>query len=178
MSIRPSSNLPAKLPLHFRDRQIIDTCQPKTHQTILAKLPVFVPITATPVPRVVPALIGKPHRDPILFKRPQLLYESIFGTPFKFGRVTAKIAPNLDHNNHVTPLRWPRVVGEKCADRKQNYPSPAQLSEHQASTLKRVSPGFVFFGPHIALRNCVNARKVERSTPALGGGLFAGKECL
>src|ERR1700730_7464257 len=50
---------------------------PMMHQSVFVVIPVFVPVRAKPIARVVMPLVGKPNRDPAPVKCPQLLNQTV-----------------------------------------------------------------------------------------------------
>src|SRR5581483_843004 len=70
----------------FRDREIVDRGEPKSHETVRIELPVFISIRAKPMTGIVMPLISKPYSDTIPGKRPEFLDEPViqFFGPFRF----------------------------------------------------------------------------------------------
>jgi hypothetical protein len=50
MAIRTASKRPMKLAIRFSDREVIDACQPQTHQSLFVELPSLISIRAEPIP--------------------------------------------------------------------------------------------------------------------------------
>src|SRR5579859_1086961 len=69
--------VPMVLPFTLLDRQIVDARIAQPIQTILVVLPVFVPVRAEPVERVVVPLVREPHRDPVVMEGPKFLDQTV-----------------------------------------------------------------------------------------------------
>jgi len=63
---------PMILALRLLDRQIINAGKPKSHQPIIIKLPILVPIGAKPISRIIAPFVREAHGDAILMERPEL----------------------------------------------------------------------------------------------------------
>ena len=65
-------------------RSVVDACVTKCHQSVLCKFPIFIPIGAIPVARVVMPFIGEAYRDPVFIEGPKLFDEPVikFTLPF------------------------------------------------------------------------------------------------
>jgi hypothetical protein len=70
MSIGTAADRPVKFAIGLIDRQMIDAREPKPHQAIISKFPVFIPIGTGPVPRVVSGFVCEAHGDAVAVKSP------------------------------------------------------------------------------------------------------------
>src|ERR1039458_6673421 len=71
-------------PLRGLNRQIVDGCIPVMHEALGIELPVFVAISAIPLPGVVAPFIGEAHGNARAVKRPELLDEPVFKFTIRF----------------------------------------------------------------------------------------------
>ena len=90
--------------IRFLDRKVIDACDAPLHQAIRIKFPILVAIRPKPIPAVVMPFIGKPDRDPIFMKRPQLLDQPIIQLfrPFPGKKLHDRL-PALDKFRAIPP---------------------------------------------------------------------------
>src|SRR2546429_3592867 len=77
MRIRTASEWPMKLALRLLDWQIIDACEPQTHQAMFVELPIFIPVRAEPITRVIMRFIGESHRNAVSVVSPDFFNESV-----------------------------------------------------------------------------------------------------
>ena len=68
---------PVIFPLALLDRQVVDAGDAQSHQPVLVEFPVLVAVAAEPIPAVVVPLIGKPNRDAVLAKGPDLFDQPV-----------------------------------------------------------------------------------------------------
>src|SRR4051794_30808243 len=60
------------------DQDVVDACLAASHIPLIVELPLLVAVAAPPLPRLVPALVLKAHRDSIIRERPEVLSERVF----------------------------------------------------------------------------------------------------
>src|SRR6266566_1427178 len=75
--VRTAAQRPVVLAIAILDRSIVDAGDTHAHKAVLVELPVLVAIAAGPVATVVVALVGEPHGDAILPKRPEFLDQTV-----------------------------------------------------------------------------------------------------
>ncbi len=77
MMIRSAAKRPVVLPFRFLDGKVVDAGEPPTHEAVVAKLPVLIPIGSKPIPQIIVPLVGKTHRDTGSVERPQFLDQAV-----------------------------------------------------------------------------------------------------
>src|SRR5262249_26936914 len=68
------------------DRQIIDACDPTSHQTFRVELPILISIAAEPAAGIIVPFIGKAYGDPVFTERPHFLDQTIIELAIPFAR--------------------------------------------------------------------------------------------
>jgi len=84
MVVGTSSQRPVIEAFRFADPQIVDGCVTMMHNSFGIELPVFIPVGAIPLARIILTLIGKSRSDPIITEGPELLDESVLRFAFPF----------------------------------------------------------------------------------------------
>jgi hypothetical protein len=102
MPFRTCSRRPTILTISLRNRQVINACQPHSHQAVLVELPILIPVRAKPVSGVVAPLVRESHRNPVLPKCPQFLDEPVF----QFSRPL----PLQEGDNLLAPVNELRAI--------------------------------------------------------------------
>src|SRR5581483_8726273 len=90
----------------FRDREIVDRGEPKSHETVRIELPVFISIRAKPMTGIVMPLISKPYSDTIPGKRPEFLDEPViqFFGPFPLQKLNDLLS-SIRKFSAISPAR-------------------------------------------------------------------------
>src|SRR4051812_18443072 len=60
------------------DEDVVDACLAASHVALIVELPLLVAVATPPLPRRVPALVLKAHRDSIIRERPEVLSKRVF----------------------------------------------------------------------------------------------------
>src|SRR4029077_15156238 len=89
MRIGPAAKRPMIFSFRLVDWEIVDGRVAKSHQTIVAKLPILVAIRAEPIPRVVVPFVGEAHGNTIFGECPELFDEPVVQLfrPFAFQKL-------------------------------------------------------------------------------------------
>src|SRR5262245_17914479 len=89
MFIRTSAKRPMILALRLLNRQVVNGCKPKLHQTVVIKLPVLVAVRAEPVSGVIVPFVGEPHGDTVFVVSPKLFDQPVveFFGPLAFQKL-------------------------------------------------------------------------------------------
>src|SRR5580693_10008346 len=77
MLIGASTEEPVIFALATFDRQVVDACDPPSHQAVLVELPILVAIATKPIAGIVVPFICKAHGYPVVAKRPDLLDQPV-----------------------------------------------------------------------------------------------------
>src|SRR5260370_16073159 len=89
MRIRPAAKRPMIFSFRFLDWEIVDARVAKSHQTIVATLPILISIRAEPIPGVVVPFVSEAHGNTISGVCPELFDEPViqFFGPFAFQKL-------------------------------------------------------------------------------------------
>src|SRR6266540_948702 len=89
MFVRTATEWPMILALRLFNRQVVNGCKPKPHQTVVIKLPVLVAIRAEPVSRVIVPFVSEPHGDTVCVVSPKLFDQPVvkFFGPLAFQKL-------------------------------------------------------------------------------------------
>ena len=77
MRIGPAAKRPVIFSFRLLDWEIVDASVAKSHQTIVAKLPILIAIRAEPIPRVVVPFVSEAHGNTISGVCPELFDEPV-----------------------------------------------------------------------------------------------------
>ena len=77
MRIGPAAKRPMIFSFRLLDWEIVDASVAKSHQTIVAKLPILIAIRAEPIPRVVVPFVSEAHGNTISAVCPELFDEPV-----------------------------------------------------------------------------------------------------
>src|SRR5262249_2297227 len=109
------------------DRQIIDACDPTSHQAFRVELPILISIAAEPAAGIISPFIGKAYGDPVFTERPHFLDQTIIelAIPFarkerhdflaatdEFGAVSPDAVRRVGLGNAGGLARIPSILGE------------------------------------------------------------------
>src|SRR3954463_6860787 len=110
MVVWHAAQRPVILALALLDRQVVDAGDAQPHQSVLVELPVLVAEAPKPVAAIVAPFIGKPHRDAVVAKRPDLLDQAIVELfcPFAGEECLDRLAA-LDEFGAVAPAAVDRI---------------------------------------------------------------------
>src|SRR5262245_66260959 len=68
------------------NRQIIDACDPPSHQAFRVELPILISIAAEPAAGIIVPFIGKAYGNPVFTERPHFLDQTIIELAIPFAR--------------------------------------------------------------------------------------------
>src|SRR6266481_9325633 len=77
MRVGPAAKRPMIFSFRLLDWEIVDASVAKSHQTIVAKLPILFAVGADPIRRVVVPFVSEAHRDAISSESPELFDQPI-----------------------------------------------------------------------------------------------------
>src|ERR1700730_17081176 len=89
MRIRTAAKRPMIFSFRLFDRQIVDRCISKSHQTVVIKFPILIAIGAEPISGIIVPFVGEAHGDAIAGKGPKLFDQPIVQLfrPFTFQKL-------------------------------------------------------------------------------------------
>src|SRR6266404_842509 len=89
MRIGPAAKRPMIFSFRLLDWEVVDGRVAKSHQTIVAKLPILIAVGAKPIPGVVVPFVSEAHRDAISSESPELFDQPIVQLlgPFAFQKL-------------------------------------------------------------------------------------------
>ena len=129
MAIGAPAERPVELAIAFRDRQIVDACNPAAHQALGIELPVLVAVTAVPLAAIVVPLVGESNGDAVAAERPQFFDKAVveFATPLpgeegldfraagdEFGAVAPDAVRRIGQGDLGGVAPVPRILGKAC----------------------------------------------------------------
>src|SRR5262247_865746 len=89
------------------DRQIIDACDPTSHQAFRVELPILISIAAEPAAGIIVPFIGKAYSDPVFKERHDFL-----AAMDEFGAVSPDAVGRVGLGNAGGLARIPSILGE------------------------------------------------------------------
>src|ERR1700720_617419 len=106
MRIGPAAKRPMIFSFRLVDREIVDACVAKPHQTIVAKLPILISIRAEPIPGVVVPFVSEAHGNTISGVCPELFDEPVVQlfSPFAFQKLD-DLLPSTEKLSPISPAR-------------------------------------------------------------------------
>ena len=135
MPLRSNPQRPMKLPLRLLDRQIINARISMMHNPALIELPILIPIRPEPVPRVIMALISKPHRNPRPIESPKLLDQPIVQLPPPLPRKKRhNLRPSI-HKLRASPPTAIHRISQRHLLRITRVPTILRLPHLRGSSL-------------------------------------------
>src|SRR6266853_2670645 len=106
MRIGPAAKRPMIFSFRLLDWEIVDGRVAKSHQTIVAKLPILIAVGAEPIPGVVVPFVSEAHGNTISGVCPELFDEPViqlFG-PFAFQKLD-DLLPSPERIRPFSPAR-------------------------------------------------------------------------
>src|SRR6266566_1575686 len=106
MRIGPAAKRPMIFSFRLLDWEIVDASVAKSHQTIVAKLPILIAVGAEPIPGVVVPFVSEAHGNAISGVRPELFDEPVVQLfrPFAFQKLD-DFLPSTQKLRPVSPAR-------------------------------------------------------------------------
>src|SRR6267142_1238943 len=107
MRIGPAAKRPMIFSFRLLDWEIVDASVAKSHQTIVAKLPILIAIRAEPIPRVVVPFVSEAHGNTISGVCPELFDEPVVQLFCPFA--SEKLDDLLSSSRKLNPISPTRI---------------------------------------------------------------------
>src|SRR4029077_11607577 len=110
MRIGPAAKRPMIFSFRLVDWEIVDGRVAKSHQTIVAKLPILIAAGAEPIPGIVVPFVSEAHGNTISGVCPELFDEPVVQLfrPFAFQKLN-DLLPSTEKLSPISPTRIDRV---------------------------------------------------------------------
>src|SRR5579883_2390759 len=95
MIIRPPPQRPMIFAVVFLNGQIVDACDPDSHQPVLVEFPILITVAPEPIAAVVMPFIGETHSNAIVAIGPNLFNQTVIelARPFASEKRLDRLPP-------------------------------------------------------------------------------------